>query len=212
MSRYEIVNEFRKMFIEQNPSVKKTSLVPTFFSINSENVKASSNQFAFENAERGLVIYTYSYTVITQVDYCLVPLFFDIDGEAEDYIIVDGWKLSFSTPVTASRRCEGVSCYFSKGNLKGKIYDSVNGLVDNFERIWKLFSIVRTCVTQKELDYVCKIYKLEKDINELKEKNLLCEADRDMKNTIISAYQSLLDKIGEIVNQNNNNDIEQNVQ
>lgn len=203
MNRYEIANDFKKKFIEQNENVWSRTMKPTYFSINGDETKASTNPYAMENAEHALVVFHYTYTVITQEDCCMVPLFFNANGEIEDYIEIEGWKLSFSKPITALSRYWSTHCYISNDKLNASITVKAWEFDKFFDRIWKLFSVARTCKTQMELDFACKIYNLEKDILELKEKNIKQEAELDAKNTLISAHQELLDRIEEITNPKN---------
>ena len=76
MNRYDISSDFKKKFVEENKSVWSKSIKPVYFSINGEQAKASSNPYSMEQAGHGLVVFPYVYTVISQKDSSLVPLFF----------------------------------------------------------------------------------------------------------------------------------------
>jgi hypothetical protein len=128
-----------------------------YFSINGDQAKASSNAYSIEQAEHGLIIFKYWYQVITQYDSCFVPLFFSADGEIEDYIVIDEWKLYFDKPKTSDFRCYGINVYMQKDNLKVSLAFNRSNVEEDFPKIWKLFKIVRNCKSQIELDYVVKI-------------------------------------------------------
>lgn len=200
MNRYELSNDFRKKFVEQNENVWSKTVRPTYFSINDEETRTSSNPYSMENAEHALVVFHYNYTVITSECTSLVPLFFNANGDVEDYIEIDGWRFSFGKPVTALYKCNAISCTFSKDGLSASIRIHPLEFDQSFDRIWKLFCIARTCKTQRELDFLCAMFYREAEILKLKEKNLWQEAELDRQKMVVSAYKGLLDKIQMYVN------------
>lgn len=199
MNRYEISNEFRKRFVDENKNVWGTSIKPYYFSINGEEVIASSNPYLMENSEHGLVIFTYAYTVINNTDCSMVPLFFCSNGRIEDYIIIDEWKLYFSPPKTATYKCYTTYVYMEKGDLYLDIPIKLFKLEKEIPAIWKLFSMVRKCTSKLELDYVKTMYQQGIEINELKSKNFKQAAEIEALNIQINAYKSLLDKIEKLI-------------
>lgn len=202
MSRYDIAMDFKKKFISENENVSAKTLKPSFVSINGDDVKVSAYPYSMENAEHGLVIFHYTYTVITQTDRCIATLFFNSNGDIEDFIEIDGWKLYFDKPITSQYRCFGRYCHMTNGLLRLSIVTYTWKLDEEIERIWKLFSVVRTCVTQKEIDFVRKIYDRDEDLLSLKEKNLKAEAKIDALEMLLDAHKDLLEKIKELVNTN----------
>lgn len=117
MNRYEISYEFRERFITENRKVWRSSVKATYFAINGEEVLPSINPYLMEDSEHGLVIFTYTYIVITNTDCSMVPLFFSSDGTIEDYIIIDDWKFYFSEPMTGMFRRYYTAVYMEKENL-----------------------------------------------------------------------------------------------
>lgn len=200
MKRYDIAMDFKKKFIEENENVWSKTVKPSFVSINGDNIKVSANPYAMEDAEHGLVIFHYTYTVVTQTDSCMVPLFFNSNGDVEDFIEIEGWKLFFDKPITEFLRCGYITCHMTKGSLNLDIITHPWALDEEFEKVWHLFSIVRTCNTQKEIDYVYKIYNKDKDILSLKDKNLKAEAKIEALEMLLDAHKDLIDKLKEIVN------------
>lgn len=200
MSRYDKAMDFKKKFISENENVLAKTLKLSYVSINGDDVKVSANPYSMEKAEYGLVIFHYNYTVITQSDCCIATLFFNSNGDIEDFIEIGGWKFYFDKPITAQYRCGYRSCYMTNGKLKLDIITHPWKLDDEIERVWKLFSVVRTCDTQKEIDFACKIYYREDDILSLKEKNLKAEAKIDTLEMLLDAHKDLLEKIKEAVN------------
>lgn len=200
MNRYDIAIDFKKKFIEQNENVWRKTIKTSFIAINGNDVKVSSNPFSMENAEHGLVIFHYTYTVISQSDSCMVPLFFNSNGEIEDYIEIDGWKLYFDKPITSSYRCDSHKCYMTNGVLKLSLIIRPWLVDEEFKKLWHLFSMARTCETQKELDYAYKIYKDEENILALKMKNLKNEVKINELNLLLDAHKSLIDRIKKLVN------------
>lgn len=199
MTRYDIAMDFISKFVKRNENVWKNSIKPTFFSINGDEIKKSNIPNSWEEADLGLVLFHYTYTVLTQEDKCIVPLFSLSNGEIEDYVEVDGWNFSFSKPKTALYRCNGeINCYMSNNNLGLVVKSNLWSLDDDFEKIWQLFSIVRTCTTQKEIDFAYKIFKSEKEILSLKCKNLCNEVKIDSLNTLLDAHKDLIEKIKEM--------------
>lgn len=198
MNRYDISSDYRKKFIEENKSVWSNSIKPVYFSINGDQAKASTNPYSMEQAEHGLVVFPYEYTVITQEDYSLVPLFFSANGDIEDYIVIDGWKLSFSPPTTSMYRCYSTSVYMKKDALSVSIEISPWEVAEEFPRIWKLFCVVKTCNSQVEINYVKKIFEQGIEIDELKSKNLMTEAKNESLNMLITSYKQLLEKISSL--------------
>lgn len=201
MTRYDVTNVFVKEFIEKNKNVWSSTLRATYFSINADNVKASSFPYSMESAEHALVVYSYVYTVHTQEDSSMFSIFFNANGDIEHYIEIDGWRLSFSSPITSDYRNYGTYCYISKGTIEGEIRIKDERQMDKcFDEIWKLFCKARNCETQQEIDFLIEMYKLNIDINELNDKNIKLEAEIKAKETIISSYKELLHKIEELVN------------
>lgn len=201
MNRYEIAMDFKKKFMSENKNIWPQTMIPTYFAINGTDVKVSSNPYSFENSEYGLVIFHYIYTVISQSDKCIIGLFFNSNGEIEDFIEIDGWKLYFSKPVTAGWRCDRTTGFhITNGKLKLDARIHVNDLYQNFPRIWQLFSIIRTCETQKEVDFALRIYAREGEILSLKEKNLKEEAKVDALNILLEANKEFIEKLKELVN------------
>jgi hypothetical protein len=201
MNRYDISNDYRKKFVEENKSVWSNTIKPVYFSINGNQAKASSNPYSMEQAEHGLVAFTYSYTVISQDSSSLVPLFFNANGDIEDYIIIDGWKLYFSEPITSMYRCYSTLVYMEKGTLKTEVsFNPSWKIVEEFPRIWELFCTVRTCNSQVEIDYVKKIYNQGIEIDDLKSKNLVSEAKIESLNILVDSYKQLLEKISNMLN------------
>lgn len=205
MNRYDIAMDFKKKFIEQNEKVLRQTVKASFISINGNNVKVSRNPFSMEKAEHGLVIFTYSYIVIEREDDCMVPLFFNSNDEIEDYINLDGWKLYFSKPLTALYRCYNFNCFMTNGLLEISISINPLNLDNEFERIWHLFSIVRTCKTQKEIDFAKKIYQNEKDIQALKETNMRAEAKKEELRMLLDAHKDFIENIKELISGKKNN-------
>lgn len=199
MNRYDISSDFKKKFVEENKSVWSKSIKPVYFSINGEQAKASSNPYSMEQAEHGLVVFPYVYTVISQKDSSLVPLFFCANGDIEDYIVIDGWKLSFSAPTTSMYRCHSTSVYMEKDSLSIDVkISSPWNIAKEFPRIWKLFYIVKDCTSQIEVDYAKKFFENELEIENLKSKNLLAEAEIESLNMLITSYKQLLEKISNL--------------
>lgn len=197
--RYDISMDFKKKFIEENENVWSKTVKPSFVSINGEDIKVSSNPYSMEEAEHGLVIFHYTYTVITQSDSCIVTLFFNSNGDVEDFIEIDGWKLYFDKPVTALWRCDYMTCHMTNGSLKLDVITFPWELDNKFEKIWHLFSVIRTCSTQKEIDYAYKILKKEEDILSLKDKNIKAEAKIDALEMLLDAHKDLINKLKEIL-------------
>lgn len=166
MNRYDISNDYRQKFIESNPQVWPASMHPIYFSINGDDIKPSTNSYAMEKAEHGLVIFTYTYTVISQSDCSMVPLFFSSTGEIEDYLIIDGWKIYFSTPITAFYRCNKTLIYMKKGDILIEEEIRPGKISEELPPIWALFAIIRKCSSQDEIDLTKKAYKQEKDLQE----------------------------------------------
>lgn len=200
MNRYEISMDFKKKFIDENENVWSKTVKPSFISINGDDIKVSTNPYSMEDAEYGLVIFHYTYTVITQSDSCIATLFFNSNGDVEDFIEIDGWKLYFDKPITALSRCSYMTCHMVKSSLKLDVITHPWKLDDEFSKVWHLFSIVRTCETQKEIDFAYKIYKREEDILTLKDKNLKAEAKIDALEMLLDAHKDLLEKLKDIVN------------
>lgn len=199
MSRYDYVCDFKKKFLEENPSVWKNTLKPLYISINGDDTKVSSNPYAFEESEHGLAIFKYTYTVQTQPDDCIVPLFFNQNGDIEDYIELEGWKMSFCKPITSSYRCYNIYCYISNGPLKKSIKIDRYKLDKEFDDIWKLFSVARRCKTQLELDYAYKLYKENLNVLSLKEANIKQAAEIDSLKSLNKSYHLLIESIKELV-------------
>ena len=199
MNRYDIACDFKKKFLEENPC---NTIKPSYISINGDTIKVSSNPYAMEESEHGLVIFKYTYTVQTQPDDCLVPLFFNQNGDIEDYIELDGWKLSFDKPYTSTNRCYNIKCYISNGSLKKSIIIDRYKIDQEFDSIWKLFSVARMCKTQLELDYAYKLFKEKQNVLSLKEKNIKQAAEIDSLKMLTKSYQSLLDSFKEIIEKN----------
>lgn len=199
MNRYETAMDFKNKFIEQNENVLKLTVKPSFVSINGDDVRISTNPYSMENAEHGLVIFHYTYIVIEREDCCMVPLFFNSNGEVEDYIEIDGWKLYFSKPLTAYYKCNTFECKMSNGPLKLSINIFPWELDDEFEKIWHLFSLVRTCKTQNEINLAQKVYQTEGEVLSLKEKSMGAEAKIDALNMLLDVHKDFIEKIKELV-------------
>lgn len=192
--------DFKKKFIEENENVWSKTVKPSFVSINGDDIKVSANPYSMEDAEHGLVIFHYTYTVITQSDSCIVTLFFNSNGDVEDFIEIDGWKLYFDKPVTALWRCDYMTCHMTNGSLNLDVITHPWKLDEEIEKIWHLFSVIRTCSTQKEIAYAYKIFKKEEDILSLKDKNLKAEAKIEALETLLDAHKDLINKLKEMVN------------
>lgn len=199
MNRYDIACDFKKKFLEENPCIWKNTIKSSYISINGDTIKVSSNPYAMEESEHGLVIFKYTYTVQTQPDDCLVPLFFNKNGDIEDYIDLGGWTMSFTKPITSSYRCYNIYCYISNGSIKKSIKIDRYKIDQEFEGLWKLFSVARLCKTQLELDYAYKLYKEKQNVLCLKEANIKQAAEIESLKLLTKSYQSLLDSIKELV-------------
>ena len=135
----------------------------------------------------------------SQKDSSLVPLFFCANGDIEDYIVIDGWKLSFSAPTTSMYRCHSTSVYMEKDSLSIDVkISSPWNIAKEFPCIWKLFYIVKDCTSQIEVDYAKKFFENELEIENLKSKNLLAEAEIESLNMLITSYKQLLEKISNL--------------
>ena len=200
MKRYDIAMDFISKFVDRNENIRKITVKPTFISINGEDVNVSNLHYSMEQAQIGLVIFHYKYIVISNVDASLVSLFFHSNGVVEEFVEIDGWRFRLSEPKTALNRTDtNISCYMSNGELKLSVETNTWKIDSEFKRIWQLFSIVRTCTTQKEIDFAYKIFKNEEEILSLKNKNLQDEVKIDALNTLIHAHEALLEKIKEMV-------------
>lgn len=195
--------DFKMKFITDNKNVWVQSVKPTFFSITGNKVRTSIVPYSMENAEHALVIFHYRYTVIEQSDIYFVALFFNSNGDINDYIEIDDWKLYFNKPITALNRRDFIKCSMTNGLLRIEIHTQPWNIDEKFERIWQLFSLVRTCKTQTEVDFVKKIYEQEGEILVLKDKNLKYEAKIDTLNMMLDAHKELISKLTNIVNSHN---------
>jgi hypothetical protein len=199
MKRYEISYDYIKKFAQENKNVNEKTIKPLYFSLNDDKAILSSYPYTMEQAKYGLVIFSYTYTVITQLDYSLAPLFFNSNGGIEDYIVIDGWKLYFSKPITSMYRNNGTYVFMEKGILKLEMQISLYDVENEFPRIWELFSVIRKCCSQTEIDCVKKLYDQGIEIENLKTKNLRAETEIDSLKMLTTSYKQLLDKISSIV-------------
>lgn len=199
MKRYEISNDFKEKFIQSHPNVWKNTVKPTYFALDDDSASASDYWYSFENSKYGLVVFSYTYTVQTNNDTSMIPLFFDADGKIDDYITLDGWKLYFSRPYTADLRCGGMYVYMQKGDMSVSCMVSPNDIAKSFPSIWEKFAAVRKCDSQAELDYVNKIFSKDMEIKDLLSRNLKQEAKIDALNQQIESHKNLIKKIEEMV-------------
>lgn len=199
MKRYEISNDFKEKFIQSHPNVWKNIVKPTFFSLDDDSASASDYWYSFENSKYGLVVFSYTYTVQTNNDTSMIPLFFDADGEIENYIELDGWKLYFSSPYTADLKCGWMYVYMQKDDMSVSCMVSPNDIAKSFPPIWEKFAAVRKCDSQAELDYVNKIYSKDMEIKDLLSRNLKQEAKIEALNQQLESYKNLIKKIEEMV-------------
>ena len=198
--RYEIAMDFKKKFIEQNKNVYEKTIKDTFVSINGDDVRVSRIPYSIEEAEHALVFFEYKYLVQSNDDSSQVALFFNSNGEVEDYIEIDGWRLSFSEPKTSFYRSRPLECFMKKDSLGLSVGIKGLNIRDAFPRIWHLFSIIRTCKTQKEIDYAYQVYQKEGDLLSLKQKNLMDESKIAELEFLLDTYKELLDKIKGMLN------------
>ena len=198
MSREDIAKAFIDKFLREHPSVFKRSLRTAFISINGDVAKVSSYPFSIENAEHCIILFMYEYNVWQTNDYSYIPLCFNATGDIEDFIEINGWKLSFNKPVTSSLHSGPAKVFIENGEKK--IVLEWSRREDYFPRIWKLFTIAQTCTTQLELDFALKAYKDGVELDGLREKVLKDEAKIDALNMQLCSYKNLLEKIEQLVN------------
>lgn len=195
MKRYDIAQDFRKKFIEEHPNVWGETMSPVYFSITGDEAKVSKYHYSIEGAEHALVIFVYSYKVITQYDRSLVALFFHKNGEIEDHIIIDKWKIYFSPPKTHSFKSCTPYVYMEKDGLQASFKLNLNTIDNAFPRIWSLLSIIKECRSQIEINYIQKVYELEEEIDTLRSEKLREKAQTDALNMLLEAHKQLLQRI-----------------
>ena len=198
MSRLDIATAFIDKFLRENPSVFKRGLRAAFISINGDVAKVSSYPYSIDKAEHCIILLMYEYNVWQTNDYSYIPLCFNANGDIEDFIEINGWKLSFNKPVTSSWHSGPAQVFIE--NREKKIAVDWYRREDYFPGIWKLFTIAQTCTTQLELDFALKAYKDEIELDCLREKVLKDEAKIDALNIQLSSYKELLEKIELLAN------------
>lgn len=206
----DIADDYRQRIYKENPKIILGSIHTEYLAINEESVQSSSLPYILDDADIGLVIYLYDYVVIYKDDSSFFALFMTKDGKAEDYIEIDGWRLSFPRPQTGLYRTYSRYAYISKGNLRIGIEVSKYHVANEVQRLWNLFAIARTCNTQLELNFLKKMYEKDSDIKYLQGKNLILENNIEFLHEQINAYKNLLSKIEELVNRDKNIQIYEN--
>jgi hypothetical protein len=198
----KISEEYKSHIISQNPNIWGQTVKMHYFILDGDTVEYSTVPFVLDSAKRAMVIYTYTYTVVTSDDRSFFALFLDstANNEADDNLVIDGWKLKFDLPYTSGYRTYGRTLYMSKENLSLEINDHWSDyLGTGFETYWKLFERVRECSTQKELNMLKELFRAKKDIDELKG-NMLTE---QYKNFVLEerckAYESLLERVNSML-------------
>ena len=194
----KISEEYKSHIISQNPNIWGQTVKMHYFILDGETVEYSTVPFVLDSAKRAMVIYTYTYTVMTNNDQSFFALFLDsdADNEVNDNLVIDGWKLKFDSPYTSGYRTYGRSLYMSKDNLSLEINDHWSSFLGTrFDTYWKLFARVRECSTQKELNILKELFRTNKDLDELKG-NMLTEQYRNfVLEEKCRAYESILEKI-----------------
>lgn len=194
-----IADEYRKIFVSENQNVWP-NIRSEYFSVDDNNINQSTTPFILDTAKIGLVIYRYTYTVLSAQDYSFCSLFIKENGEAEDYIEIDGWRFSFDKPITSMYRTYSKEVRISNGTLKLaiKLYQPFE-IVDKMKRLWELFRLCRKCTTQLELDFLCKMYNQECDLTELMDKNLKQENEIEMLKAELETHKNLIKRIEQLV-------------
>lgn len=194
-----IADEYRKIFVSENQNVWP-NIRTEYFSIDDDNIYQSTMPFILDKAKVGLVIYRYTYTVISAEDYSFCSLFIKENGEAEDYIEIDGWRFRFDRPITSMYRTYSRAVCISNGvlTLVIKLYQPFE-IADKMKRLWELFKLCRKCTTQLELDFLCKMYNQECDLIELSEKNLRQEYEIEKLQAELETHKNLIKKIEQLV-------------
>ena len=194
----KISEEYKSHIISQNPNIWGQTVKMHYFILDGETVEYSTVPFVLDSAKRAMVIYTYTYTVVTNNDQSFFALFLDSDAnnEANDYIVMDGWKLKFDTPYTSGYRTFSRSLNMSKDDLSLEIYSHCSAFTNSgFDTYWKLFARVRECSTQKELNILKELFQAKKGLDDLK-CNMLIEQYRNfVLEEKCRAYESILEKI-----------------
>ena len=194
----KISEEYKSHIISQNPNIWGQTVKMHYFILDGETVEYSTVPFVLDSAKRAMVIYTYTYTVMTNNDQSFFALFLDsdADNEVNDNLVIDGWKLKFDSPYTSGYRTYGRSLYMTKENLSLQIHDHWSCyLGGGFDTYWKLFARVRECSTQKELNILKELFLAKKDLDVLNG-NMLTEQYRNfVLEEKCRAYESILEKI-----------------
>ena len=94
----KISEEYKSHIISQNPNIWGQTVKMHYFILDGETVEYSTVPFVLDSAKRAMVIYTYTYTVMTNNDQSFFALFLDsdADNEVNDNLVIDGWKLKVS--------------------------------------------------------------------------------------------------------------------
>lgn len=203
MARTEIARGFAKLLREQYPSINVFDT--KYLRIDEKNnVIISSYPYDLESADLVIVICLYTYTVITQQSSSCFFLFLDKQGHKDDYLMINDWKIFFDLPTTSLYHTNCRTCNVTNGKLcvsfnLSPIYD----MAIQIQRVWPYLMEATKCTSQKELDFLSSSFRMNMDIEKLKEKNLELEYRLSVEQERIYAYQALLDKIETIVEKNN---------
>lgn len=195
-----LVNDYKEYIIANNPNVWANSIRQEFLIIDGDSVRTSNVPFALDNAKFALVLFHYTYTVVTQNNNNFFALFINDEGYAEDYVEIDKWRFEFDKPVTALYRTQSKNLIISKGNLKLKVKVNMVNVAKGFERMWELYAKARECSSQLELDLLKDLYVQKQDLDSVNNKNYhLCYQNRLLEENV-KAYEGLLGRISNLVN------------
>lgn len=79
-----LVNDYKEYIIANNPNVWANSIRQEYLIIDGDSVRTSNVPFALDNAKFALVLFHYTYTVVTQNNNNFFALFVNDEGYAED--------------------------------------------------------------------------------------------------------------------------------
>lgn len=201
MSKFRsIANDYLAQIKSQYDCILKGSIKMEYITINNDNlVKVSSTPYILDNAKIAIVIYYYSYLVLTQYDNNYFVLFMDTEGNIDSSLNIGGWKIEFSDPITSSYRTYYKDLTISKSNLSTSISVPKHNVGEIFPKIWELINKVQLCDSQIELDLLEKLYEKEEEIANLEKNNFELRYKNEVMKETMDSYKDLLSHIQELI-------------
>ncbi len=176
---------------------------PIYLAINADDSIESSNLwFILNDATFAVILYPYTYRVLTAEDTSAFVLFIDDKGHCSDNIYVNGWNIRFDSPKERFYRTYNRYATISKSGHEITLATPGRSLtLSAFTKIWNYFKLI----SNKNDDYASlylykELYDKDIIIESLKNESVRKEYERLIAKSLLKANEALLENLKQIIN------------